>query len=119
MLTATIDFDFENFKNPELAYLFLLYRLKYISRGKNLKQIRVYRSTKGFHIYVAVDGEYDFWKSFVIRAFLKDDLNRLEIDMRRRKYREVLFKVKFLCKGVYCQKVSEEIRTAELPQSIL
>ncbi len=121
MMVSTVDFDFKTFKNPDLAFLFFAVRLNYVAKAKSVKRVEVYQTSRGFHAYVLLDGEYEFWKSFVLRAFLKDDWMRLEFDMFRKEGGEILFQTKYICRRVgkaknkrFCRKASFEMPTSDV-----
>ena len=100
----TIDLD-----NPEkmkhYERLIILLRLKWICERA---RCHIARTHKGYHIYIEAES-WDFNKSLAIRALLRDDPMRLEIDEKRYhkglvRWVDTLFECKTQREYSYCEE---------------
>jgi len=88
--TVTIDIDFDTISDLELEIA--LQRFRYICAAAY--ECSICFTEHGIHLYIVLNRAVSFGKIMMLRAYLFDDDNRLEIDMKRRKYQQVMFKWK-------------------------
>jgi len=103
--TITIDIDY----SKSDRYIDIsIYRFLYICKSKDVEKCSMCLTENGIHLYIVLKKDIGYWDMIMLRSILLDDNNRIDFDMDREVYPQVMFKDKYVVRDTYRKKISFE-----------